>query len=121
MTHCLIVDASGEDRRTAAKLLRRYDFDIDESTDAESALALCRRTMPDVILLADQPGGLDGVEFLRRLRRWSTRIKPVVLMCAREADPGSLGRAIWAGAAECLMKPFDAEILDFKLRQWGLI
>ena len=39
----------------------------------------------------------------------------------QEREAARIGRTIWGGAAECMMKPYDAEILDLKLRQTGII
>jgi hypothetical protein len=45
----------------------------------------------------------------------------VVIVCPQEPEAARIGRTIWGGAAECMMKPYDAEILDLKLRQTGII
>jgi two-component system chemotaxis response regulator CheY len=121
MTQCLIVDSSPCARRKLECLLSPYGFDLAAMTDMDDALDYCRREAPDVVLLADRPGGPDAVGFIRRLRTLHRGRQPIVLVCADEADAENIGRAIWAGAADCLVRPFDAEVLDAKLRMSGLV
>lgn len=121
MTQCLIVDASPGERRHLARLMSRYGFDLAASANPEDALDHCRRTAPDVILLADRPGEFDAVRFIRRLRKLAIERQPIVFVCAEEGDAENIGRAIWAGATDCLVKPFDAALLDDKLRMTGLV
>ena len=45
---------------------------------------------------------------------------PVILVCARDPNPTSIGAAIIHGANEFIVKPFDGAILDDKLKQLGL-
>ncbi len=77
--------------------------------------------MPDVILLDSDTPKMSGLEFLSRLRRTERGRKPVVLYCAAGHDAGRIGQAILRGASECLVKPFDVELLDFKLHQSGAV
>lgn len=121
MTQCLIVDSSPSARRQLECFLAHYGFDLAASATPEDALDRCRRAVPDVILLADRPGEFDAVRFIRRLRRLAIERQPIVLVCSDVADAGNIGRAIWAGASDCLVRPFDAEVLDAKLRMTGLV
>jgi len=121
MTQCLIVDSSASERRNLEYLLTPYGFDLAASSDFDDALAYCRRQVPDVVMFADRPGGPDAAGFIRRLRTLGRGHTPIVLVCADEADAENVGRAIWAGATDCLVRPFDAEVLDAKLRMSGLI
>jgi two-component system, chemotaxis family, chemotaxis protein CheY len=121
MTQCLIVEADGDDRQSLEDLLGRYGFKVDASDTAQAALERCRRWAPDIVLLPQKLASMDAVAFLRQLRRQSGRRAPVVLMVGDIGDPVEIGRTIWAGASECLLKPFDAEVLDLKLRQTGVV
>lgn len=80
---------------------------------------MCQQNMPDLILVDHLMPKVDGLEFLKRLNKTRGGGRPVVLFCSGESDAGALGSALWQGAAECLIKPFDADLLDFKLRQVG--
>jgi two-component system chemotaxis response regulator CheY len=121
MTQCLIVEAGPDDRNRLEDLLAPYGFAVDASESAQAALEQCRRWAPDVLLLPHKLRSMDVLAFLRLLRRQAGRRAPVVLLVGDTADANEIGRAIWEGASECLMKPFDADVLDLKLRQTGVV
>jgi two-component system chemotaxis response regulator CheY len=121
MKMCLIIDHGAEIKSTAAAYLADRDFAVEQVKNCNQALAKCRTEMPDVILLASDTPNMSGLEFLSRLRRTQRGQKPVVLYCADEHDPDRIGQAIWRGASECLIKPFDADLLAFKLNQSGAV
>ncbi len=121
MKMCLIVDDSREDRQIAARYLRKFGFLIKQAVDGDEALTMCRQNMPDIILVDHLVPKVDGLEFLKKLKKTRGGTKPVVLFCSRQGDTAALGRALWQGAAECLVKPFDADLLNFKLHQVGAI
>jgi two-component system, chemotaxis family, chemotaxis protein CheY len=47
--------------------------------------------------------------------------RPVVILYADAPDFDTMGAAILEGASEFLLKPFDRELLTFKLRQSGVL
>jgi len=121
MRSCLIVDAQHGTRSVVHGFLAQRQFDITAVSSVDEALDVCRKAMPDVIVYdesADREGG--GAAFIRRLRRSGRGVAPVVLYCADKRDPETLSGLILDGASECLMKPFDDDLLEFKLRQSGI-
>ena len=121
MTQCLIVEADPDDRLRLESLLAPYGFSVDAAETAQAALDRCRRWAPDVVLLPQALHSMNLLAFLRLLRRQAGRRAPVVLLVGDTGDATEIGRAIWEGASECLMKPFDADVLDLKLRQAGVV
>ena len=121
MTHCLIVDACQAERSRIQDMLAAYEFDLDTAGGAGEALQKCHATMPDMIVMSERLADMDAFDFIKRIRRTARRRDPVVLVYSEEADPHHIGRAIWEGASECLMQPFDACVLDDKLRQVGIL
>lgn len=119
MKKCLIVDDSRKDRQIAARYLRRFGFQVKHAKDGNEGLDICRQHMPDVILVDHEMPNVDGLEFIKRLKKTRGGRHAVVLFCSAGRDTNALGSAIWQGAAECLVKPFDADLLDFKLQQVG--
>ncbi|MGI9483719.1 MAG: response regulator [Hyphomicrobiales bacterium] len=121
MTHCLIVDGRKESRTRVEDLLTPFGFDIEQAESNEEALSICSSAMPDMIFLSDQAGPRDTFRFLKRLKATARRRgdSPVVLMCADSADEEFIGSAIWNGAADCLMQPFDQAVLEDKLKRFG--
>lgn len=121
MTRCLLVDDNQEERSALGRILGEYGFELSESATLDQALQHCRTFPPDVIVAAAKDGGVPSAEFVKRVRSASRGRKPLVLVCAERGDTGEIGRAIIEGAAEYLLKPFDREILEFKLKQVGLL
>ena len=82
---------------------------------------MCRRQMPDLILLDWNLPNMNGIEFLRTLRRERDGKLPVVVFCTTENDVSHITEALDAGANEYIMKPFDREIIESKLAEVGMI
>jgi len=118
---CLIVDDSRVIRKVARRILEDLGFDVAEAADGAEALAWCRTTMPDVVLLDWNMPKMDGYEFLRSLRRLPGGDGPKVVFCTTENDVAHIARALHAGANEYIMKPFDKEIVEAKFQEVGLI
>lgn len=118
--HCLIIDNGAELDMVASDYLNRSDFTVSQAQTCDEALEICRTAMPDLILLKSDTPKMSGLEFLTRLRRSERGREPVVLYCGRGEDPAGMGHAIWRGASECLITPFDEDLLDFKLNQSGM-
>ena len=120
MRTALVVDDSAVIRKVARRILETLNLKVSDAEDGETALALCREAMPDVILLDWTMPKMDGYAFLRALRRELDGNRPKVLFCTAENDVGAIALALHAGADEYIMKPFDRDILVAKLEQVGL-
>lgn len=121
MKTCLVVDDSKMIRRVAGRILKNLSFDISEAENGQDALALCKSTMPDAILLDWNMPVMDGLTFLKALRDEPEGHTPVVVFCTAERDVERIAQALDAGADEYVMKPFDSDILTSKFYQVGLI
>jgi two-component system chemotaxis response regulator CheY len=120
MRTCLVVDDSRVIRKVARRILEDMDFSIDEAGDGMEALNKCRSAMPIAILLDWNMPVMNGIDFLRALRREKGGDRPVVVFCTTENDVGHIAEAIRAGANEYIMKPFDGEIIGAKFAGAGL-
>ena len=69
MKTCLVVDYSSVIRKVARRILEGLDFQIVEAEDGEKALEVCKRGLPEAILLDWNMPIMDGYEFLGNLRR----------------------------------------------------
>ncbi len=92
-----------------------------EAEDGQKALAACSFLMPDAILLDWNMPVMDGFEFLRELRKMPGGNKPKVVFCTTENDVAHIARAMHAGADDYIMKPFDKQIVQSKLEEFGLV
>jgi two-component system, chemotaxis family, chemotaxis protein CheY len=121
MKRCLVVDDSKVVRVVARRILEDLSFSVEEAVDGRNALDVCARQMPDAILLDWNMPVMNGIDFLRRLRRVNGGDVPVVVFCTTENDMERIQEAMEAGANEYIMKPFDSEILTSKFEQVGLL
>ena len=121
MKSCLIVDDSRVVRKVARRILEDLHFAIEEAADGKLALDACLKSMPDVVLLDWNMPVMNGIDFLRQLRRAPGGAAPVVVFCTTENDLQHIQEAIGAGANEYIMKPFDSDILAAKFAQVGLL
>ncbi len=121
MKTCLIVEPSPPMRAAFKALLARYPFEVSEAENGRDAMHLCHDNMPGFILLNSAMPDMDGHEFMRDLRRMPRGHEAVILYCPASPDAGDVVMAMQRGAGEYLVKPFDADLLDFKLRQIGAL
>ncbi len=117
---CLVVDDSRVIRKVARRILEDLGFEVAEASDGVEAMAWCNAVMPDVVLLDWRMPGMDGLEFLQRLRAEPGGDAPRVVFCSAETDLDRIREALDAGADEYIMKPFDGGIVASKLRYLGL-
>jgi two-component system, chemotaxis family, chemotaxis protein CheY len=118
---CLVVDDSRVVRKLVRRMLEAHGFIVAEAEDGRAALGACHLRMPDCVVLDWNMPVMDGLEFLKALRREFGPGNPPVLFCTTENDLSHIEQAIEHGAQEFIMKPFDEEILLGKFRQVGLL
>jgi len=86
-----------------------------------TALEVCQRDAPDVVLLDWNMPVMNGIDFLRQLRSEPGGAAPKVVFCTVENSPDHIRAAIEAGADEYIMKPFDGDIIEAKFAEAGLL
>ncbi len=121
MRTCLVVDDSRVIRKVARRIIEEMGFEVSEAGDGIEALAWCRSAMPDAILLDWNMPAMNGIDFLRQLRRERGGEHPRVLFCTVENDLEHIREALEAGAAEYIMKPFDSDIMQSKFARADLL
>lgn len=77
----------------------------------EDALAKTKLFRPHVILLdVRMPGGIDGIEVLKRIREFDTFVGVIVVTGVLDEDIGR--QALQLGAVDFITKPIDLEYLE---------
>jgi len=121
MKTCLVVDDSSIVRKIARRILEEMSFNVVEAEDGVDALVICKKGMPEAILLDWNMPVIDGYQFLGHLRRMPGGDTPKVVFCTTETGIDHISRAIDGGANEYIMKPFDKGIVSAKFEEVGLI
>ncbi len=118
---CLVVDDSRAIRRVATQMLAGLGFQVAEAEHGAAAVAFCRHTVPDFVLLDWNMPEMDGITCLRALRAMPLEPRPAIVMCTTENGLPKIQAALEAGADEYIMKPYDQGVLQDKLEQLGLL
>ena len=117
----LIVDDSERIRSDARRLLEQLGFVVLAASDGESGMSLAVRHHPALVLLDWSLPGMSGIDFLHTLRTVPGYESTQVIVCSGHGRPADIHHAMQAGACEYLLKPFDPDLLAFKLRQIGVV
>lgn len=114
MATVLIADSSAPLRRAASYLFESLGFEVAGARDMAEALAMVEGLSPDLVILdACLAGGASAVESIRRLPEG----RRACVFFVADGGPASVRAAMDAGADDYLIKPFDRELLAFKLAQ----
>ena len=96
--------------------LGRDGHEVLTAADAEEALQLLHRSLPDLILLDWMLPGMSGIELARRLRA-DARLKaiPIIMLTARAEERDKV-LGLDTGADDYLTKPFSPRELLARIR-----
>jgi CheY-like chemotaxis protein len=110
----LLVEDDPQSRRALAELLCRAGFRVEVTTDGALALAALDRVRPSLILLDLLMPGLDGLEFVRRLRarpEGDVKNLPVVVISGVVDDPERLAQLSELHVHDHVPKPINFDNL----------
>ena len=106
MSRILIVDDEPAIGWSLGELLDDRGHAVKTAASAEEALEICRHFLPELVLLDVRLPGRDGLSAIPDFRALAPTA-PIVVMTAF-GDLDTAVRAVEAGAAEYLVKPFDS-------------
>ncbi|MCX7247758.1 MAG: response regulator transcription factor [Burkholderiales bacterium] len=110
----LLVEDDPALRTTLLRTLTRVGWEIEVCADGRAAVGHWRAGQPDVVLLDLTLPGRDGLQILEQARQEGL-LTPVLILTAR----GTVGDRVIglnAGADDYLVKPFDLDELEARLR-----
>lgn len=109
MPRILIVD---DDQRILQLLGEHFKhaYTVEIAPAAGEALAIVRRQRPDLVLLDVMLPGISGLHLLGEMKRVDPTLRVVIVTGTDTADIAD--RALAAGAARIVRKPFSLEDLD---------
>src|SRR5215471_4563447 len=118
----LIVDDSKSARLFLARVLEKYDIDVDSAESAEAAIDYLNENRPDVIFMDHLMPGMDGLQAVQHIKNDPrTATIPIMMYTSQEGEV-YLGQARALGAVGVLpkqIKPTDVSkpLTDSALRE----
>lgn len=109
----LLVEDDAQIRRFVRAALEAEGFHVFEAETGKRGLIEAGTRQPDLVILDLGLPDLDGTEFLRDLRSWSTL--PVIVLSARSDEKDKIA-ALDQGADDYLVKPFGVGELLARVR-----
>jgi CheY-like chemotaxis protein len=114
----LIVDDSKSARLFLARVLEKYDIDVDSAESAEAAIDYLSSNRPDVIFMDHLMTGMDGLQAVRAIKNDPhTATIPIMMYTSQEGEV-YLGQARALGALGVLpkqIKPADVSKVLYEL------
>lgn len=109
--HVLIVDDEEKARENLKNYISpRYDCDITEASDGESAIEKVKDVKPDIILLDIRMPGISGIEAISEIKRISPESRIIVISAWKSPDVAT--KAMGLGAFDYLDKPLDFKVFQ---------
>ncbi|HXW84674.1 MAG TPA: response regulator [Candidatus Binataceae bacterium] len=116
----LIVDDSEAMRSMLGTILRNFGFEVLDAADATEGFAQLRAKHPVDLALVDwKMPGIDGLEFIRTVRKVPDYMGLRILMTTAVNDANNVENALAAGADAYLLKPLRAAALRETLGHMG--
>ncbi len=106
MAHILIVDGVTDTQAVTETILRNAGHIVFCEGDGLGALAAAIRHRPDLILIDLSLRHIDGLETTRRLKASPATAHIPVVACTAQSQRAAVARALEAGCAALLPKPF---------------
>ena len=112
----LIVDDEERNRKLLQVLLGADGYRTEHAANAEEALIVIARSMPDLILLDVMMPGMNGYQLAAILKADPITSNIPIIMLTAHVDRSARLLGLKAGAEEFLTKPFEAAELSLRVR-----
>jgi two-component system, OmpR family, KDP operon response regulator KdpE len=109
----LVVEDEPPIRRLLRNTLGVQSYRVLEAANGRDGLAQLRDAHPDIVILDLGLPDMDGLEFIREVRKGSA--VPIVVLSSRDDEKGKV-EALDSGADDYVTKPFGAEELVARIR-----
>src|SRR5690554_5625661 len=114
MSRILVIDDERSIRNTLKDILEYEKYDVDLAEDGKKALEIIKNTEYDIILCDIKMPGMDGIEVLEHLSKY-TPDTPVV-MISGHGNIDTAVESIKKGAYDFIEKPLDLNRLLITIR-----
>jgi len=105
MDKILVIDDEATIRELFKKLLKRQKYKVLTASNGKKGIEITKKDKPDLIILDLKMPVVDGVETLKRIKKFNKRVIVIVLTAYGTIDAASQAMAL--GAHDFITKPFD--------------
>ncbi|HYB19712.1 MAG TPA: response regulator [Thermodesulfobacteriota bacterium] len=110
----LIVDDEADVREALCRILKPL-YEVHTAGNGREALRRIRGQNVDLVALDLKMPGMSGIEVLREIKRMKDDIEVIIITAY--GNPESAGEAIYYGAGDFIVKPFDISQIATKVHQ----
>ncbi|NOQ82262.1 MAG: phosphate regulon transcriptional regulatory protein PhoB [Methylophaga sp.] len=115
-TTILVVEDDVAIRDMLCFSLRHSGFECESVGDAEKGLDWLKNQQPELILLDWMLPGIDGIEFIRRLRSVESWASIPVIMLTAKGESEDMVKGLSVGADDYINKPFSPPELMARIK-----
>lgn len=113
----LIVEDDPVSRKLLGHFLEKDNYRVLNATSAEEGFQSISRERPDLILLDIMLPGVDGFQFLSRLKDSQPGPPSPVFIISSLTKESDIIKALQAGATDYILKPFSLQVILAKISQ----
>lgn len=115
----LFADDSPVIKKMVKRAIEPAGFELLEANDGKEALAVLEQSYKEVVLIISDWNmpNMNGFDFLKAVKASPTLKHIPVIMLTTEGEKANINKAIQAGAANYMLKPFNAPDLVKKVNQ----
>lgn len=117
----LVIDDSMVIRNIHKNVLREHKFsdeEIFEADNGSTALEIAEKEEIGLFLVDWNMPGINGLEFIKKIRGMSKYAQTPILMVTSEAAKYNVMEAIDAGATNYIIKPIHGDVLWKKIEKY---
>ena len=117
MARILLIEDSPTDTAVLMRLLERHGHQVLTSTSAEDGIEMCKKELPDVVLMDVVMPGMNGFQATRALSREpATKAIPVLIVSTKGMETDRAW-GMRQGAKDYIVKPPSEEALIARINQ----
>ena len=109
--HVLLVEDNEDNLFTLRQVLGRLPIEMETATSGRQAIELCRRALPDLIVMDVQMPGMSGLQTTGAIRALRGGDEVPIIALTAQAMRGDRERILAAGCDAYLAKPVDPKAL----------
>jgi len=113
----LVVDQASGVRSLYARILRSLGCATHEAADGGEALEALQSSSIDLAVVEAEAALLSGLDLLCVIRESETYANLPVVIVTAGTDQATVTEIVKLGAADCLTKPFDVEVVKTRLQR----